>query len=99
MTNPDKAKTIKSWIDPRERVTVHFHNARDLNAEVTGCNDVMVNLSLETDMPYMQQAVSVPLSHVRVSEDLSHYTRDPDRPLQRRRLLLDIDQDRPALIY
>jgi hypothetical protein len=99
MTNDEKSKVIRPWIDPDERVTVHFIDAADLNAEITGCNDASVTLSMETRLPYMNQHISVPLSQVEVTEDLSHYTRDPERPLQRRRLMLVIDGKRPPIIY
>jgi hypothetical protein len=99
MTNVEKERLIRPWIDPEERVTVHFLDARDLNAEVTGCTDQLVTLSIETSVPYMNQRVPIPLGQIEVSEDLSHYTRDPDHPLQRRRLLLVVSEKRPPIIY
>lgn len=48
MTNEEKEMVIRPWIDPEERVTVHFLDAPDLNAEVTGCTDQLVALSIET---------------------------------------------------
>lgn len=99
MTNEEKAKRIRPWIDPAERVTVNFLDAPDLNANLTNCTDQLVDLSLETHMPYMTQNISVPLSQVEVSEDFSHYTRDPERPLQRQRLMLVINEKRPVIIY
>jgi hypothetical protein len=99
MTNEEKQKRIREWIDPEERVTVHFLDAPDLNAEVTNCTDRLMDLSLETHVPYMTQNISVPLSQVEVSEDFSHYTRDPERPLQRQRLMLVIKDKRPSIIY
>jgi hypothetical protein len=36
MTKEDKIETICQWIDPEQRVTVHFSDERGLNAEVTG---------------------------------------------------------------
>jgi hypothetical protein len=99
MTNEDKQKRIRQWIDPEERVTVQFLDVRDLNATVTNCTDQLVELSIETHVPYMQQKISVPLSQVEVSEDFSHYTRDPERPLQRQRLILFINEKRPPIIY
>lgn len=77
---------------------MHFLDAPDLNAEVTGCNDASVMLSIETRVSHMNQHISVPLSRVEVSEDSSHYTRDPDHPLQRSRLMLVIDEKRPPVI-
>jgi hypothetical protein len=47
----------------------------------------------------MKQHISVPLSQVEVSEDFSHYTRNPARPLQRHRLMLVINEKRPPIIY
>ena len=99
MTNEEKENVIRSWIDPEERVTVHFLDEQGLNAEVTGCNDVSVTLSIESRLPHMHQHTSVPLSRVQVSEDSSHYTRDPDRPLERQRLMLTINEKRPPIVY
>jgi hypothetical protein len=99
MTNEEKVKKIFQWINPEERVTVHFLDEQDLNAEVTGCNAELVDLSIETRVPYMRQTISVPLSRTEVSEDLSHYTRDPERPLKRRRLMLVVNDKRPPIIY
>ena len=99
MTNDEKLKVILPWIDPEERVTVNFLNEQGLNAEVTGCNDQIVSLSLETRVPHIRQRISVPLRRTDVSEDLSHYTRNPDRPLKHRRLMLLINDQRPAIVY
>jgi hypothetical protein len=99
MTNEEKLKAIRPWIDPEERVTVNFLDEKDLNAEVTGCNDELVDLSLETRVPHVKQHISVPLRRAEVSEDLSHYTRDPDRPLKHRRLMLLINDKRPSIVY
>jgi hypothetical protein len=81
MTKEEKAKTIRPWIDPEERVTVRFLDAPDLNAEVTGCTEQLVDLSLETRVPQMKQHISVPLSKLEGSEGCSHYTQDPERSL------------------
>ena len=99
MTNEDKRKLIIPWIDPNERVTVHFLDERDLTAEITGTTDQLIDLSIETKVPHMRQQISIPLSRTDISEDLGHYTRDPDRPLKRRRLMLVVDEKRPAVIY
>ena len=99
MTNEEKHACIRQWIDPEERVTVHYLDAPDLNAEVTGCTDLLVDLSIETYVPHMKQHISIPLSQVEVSEDFSHYTRDPERPLQQSRLMLVINEKRPPIIY
>ena len=61
MTNHVKRKTIIPWIDPEERVTVHFLDEKDLNAEVTGTTEELVDLSIETNVPHMRQRISVPL--------------------------------------
>ena len=99
MTNKEKLESIQPWIDPEERITVHFLDAPDLNAEVTKCTEQLVDLSIETHVPHLTQKLSVPLNQVEVSEDTSHYTRDPDRPLQPQRLMLTINEKRPAVIY
>lgn len=99
MTNEEKQKKIIPWIDPDERLTVHFLDEQDLNAEVTGCSHELVDLAIETHVPFMKQRVSVPLSRTEVSEDLAHYTRDPQRPLKRRRLMLVVNEKRPPVIY
>ncbi len=99
MTNEEKQTRIRPWIDPEERVTVHFLDAPDLNTTVTGCTDQSVDLSIETHVPHLNQKISVPLSQIEVTEDVSHYTRNPERPLQHQRLMLVIDEKRPAIIY
>jgi len=99
MTNEEKITRIRAWIDPAERVTVHFRDERDLSAEITGCSDQSVDLSIQTRVPHMRQKISVPLSLTVVSDDPSHYTRDPNRPLQQGRLMLFIDENRPPIIY
>jgi hypothetical protein len=99
MTNEEKQTRIRPWINPEERVTVHFLDVPDLNATVTGCTDQLVDLSIETHVPYLQQNISVPLSQIEVAEDFSHYTRDPERPLQQQRLMLVINEKRPPIIY
>ena len=98
MTNEDKQTRIRPWIDQEARITVHFIDAPALNTIVTNCTDQLVDLSIETHVPYMKQRISVPLSQVEVAEDSSHYTRDPERPLQRQRLMLVINENRPAII-
>jgi len=99
LSNEDKPGRIRKWIDPDERVTVQFDDQRDLNAEVIGCSEQLVEISLETDVPHVKQRLSIPLSQVEVSEDHSHYTRDPNRPLKRKRLMLVIQGNRPAVVY
>ena len=99
MTNDEKREKIRPWIDPEERVTVHFLDENDLSAEVTGCSDVLVDLSIQTRVPHVRQRVSLPLSRIEVSEDLSHYTRDPERPLRHGRLMLAVNEKRPAIVY
>jgi len=98
-SNQQKAAAIRKWIDPEERITVQFDDQRDLNAEVTGCTDQVVSLSLDTTVPHMRQQITLPLSAVEVSKDFSHYTRDPDRPLKRERMMLIARGKRPAVVY
>ena len=97
--NKQKAAAIRKWIDPEERITVQFDDQRDLSAEVTGVSDQLVSLSLDTAVPHLRQEISLPLSMVEVSKDLSHYTRDPERPLKRERLMLIAQGKRPAVVY
>ena len=99
MTNEEKLQAIRPWIDPEERVTVNFLDEQDLNGEVTGCSDEIVDLSIETRVPHIKQHISVPLRSAEVSEDSSHYTRNPDRPLEHSRLMLLINDKRPPIIY
>jgi hypothetical protein len=99
MTNHEKRKKIIPWINPEERVTVHFLDEKDLNAEVTGTTEELVDLSIETKAPHIKQRISVPLRLTEVSEDLGHYTRDPEQPLKHRRLMLIVDEKRPPVIY
>jgi hypothetical protein len=47
----------------------------------------------------MRQKLSIPLSQIEVSEDPSHDTRDPDMPLQFKRLLLIVKGKRPEIVY
>jgi hypothetical protein len=98
-SNKEKTAAIKKWIDPEERITVQFDDERDVNAEVTGCTDQLVSLALDTTVPHMRQELSLPLSTVEVSEDFTHYTRDPARPLRRKRLMLIVQGKRPAVVY
>ena len=99
MMNEDKRNRIRPWINPEERVTVHFLDAPDLNTTVTGCTDQVVDLSIETHVSHLNQNISVLLRQVEVTEDFSHYTRDPERPLQRQRLMLAINERHPPIIY
>lgn len=80
MTNHEKRKTIIPWIDPEERVTVHFLDEKDLNAEVTGTTEELVDLAIETNVPHIEQRISVPLRLTEVSEDFGHHMRDPEHP-------------------
>ena len=99
MTSDEKEKVIRPWINPEERITVRFLDSPDLNAEVKGCNDASVTLSIETQVVHIKQNISIALRQVEVTEDFSHYTRDPDRPLQWHRLMLVINEKRPPIIY
>jgi hypothetical protein len=47
----------------------------------------------------MRQEITLPLSAVEVSKDFSHYTRDPERPLKRERMMLIAHGKRPAVVY
>ncbi|MEP6888700.1 MAG: hypothetical protein ABI945_10325 [Nitrospirales bacterium] len=98
MENETKAKTIREWLDPEERVTVDFDDARDLNAEVTGCNAEVVTLALETTVPHLRQDITIPLGEVEVGEDGAKYTRDPEKPLRYGRLRLTIHHNRPQVV-
>jgi len=84
----ERVKKIVRWLDPEERITVNFRDEQGLNAVVTGCNAELVDLSIETPVPHVKQTISVPLSHTEVSEDVSHSTQDPERPLKHSRLML-----------
>jgi len=98
-SNEQKAETIRKWINPEERITVQFDDQRDLSAEVTACTDQVVSLSLDTAVPHMRQQITLPLSALEVSEDFSPYTRDPERPLKRKRMMLIAQGKRPAVVY
>lgn len=95
----EKMALITPWINPEERITVQFDDQRDINTVVTGCSERLVDLELETNVPHIRQKLSIPLSDVEVSEDPTHYTRDPDRPLQHKRLLLIVKGKRPGIVY
>ena len=99
MMNEEKMTRIRPWIDPDERVTVQFLDAPDLNTTVTNCTDQLVDLSIETPVSHIKQNISLPLSQVELSEDATHYTRDPERPLKRQRLMLVVNENRPPIIY
>ena len=99
MENSEKSALISRWINPDERITVQFDDQRDLSGEVTACSDRLVDVTLDTSVTHMRQKISIPLSDVEVSEDLSHYTRDPDRPLKRKRLMLVVKGNRPPIVY
>lgn len=73
MTNEEKQTAISPWIAPEERVRVQLLDARDLNTEVTGCTEQLVELSIETHASHMKQHLSIPLSQVELTEDFSHY--------------------------
>ena len=99
MSRADKLALITPWINPEERITVQFDDQRDINSEVIACTDRLVDVALETTVPHLRQKLSIPLSEVEVSEDPTHYTRDPDKPLQLKRLMLMIKGKRPAIVY
>jgi hypothetical protein len=99
MSRADKLALITPWINPEERITVQFEDQGDINTVVSDCTERLVDLELETPVPHLRQKLSIPLSEVEVSEDLTHYTRDPDKPLQFKRLLLIVNGKRPAIVY
>ena len=99
MSRADKLALITPWINPEERITVRFDDQGDINTVVSDCTERLVDLELETPVPHIRQKLSIPLSEVEVSEDPSHYTRDPDKPLQFKRLQLIIKGKRPAIVY
>lgn len=99
MSRADKMALITPWINPEERITVEFDDQRDIITIVTGCSERLVDLELETNIPHIRQKLSIPLSDVEVSEDPTHYTRDPDKPLQFKRLLLIVKGKRPPIVY
>jgi hypothetical protein len=99
MSPSEKATRIRTWINPAERITVRFEDQHDLNAEVTGRTEQLVDLALETTIPHMRQDVSIALGDVELAEDFGHYTRDPVKPLRYQRLMLVIRGKRPALVY
>ena len=99
MSRADKVALITPWINPEERITVQFDDQRDINTIVTGCSERLVDLELETNIPHLPQKLSIPLSEIEVSEDPTHYTRDPDKPLRFKRLLLIVNGKRPPIVY
>lgn len=98
MSHAEKVALIIPWINPEERITVQFADQGDINTIVADCSERLVDLELETNLPHMRQKLSIPLSEIEVSEDPSHYTRDPDKPLQMKRLLLIVKGKRPAIV-
>jgi hypothetical protein len=98
MDNREKAQALRTWVNPEERVTVDFDDERNLNAEVTGCNEEVVDLALETAFPHVRQEVSIPLGHIEIGEDRGKYTRDPDQPLRHGRLRLMVHERRPHVM-
>lgn len=98
MDNKAKHEKIREWIDPEERVTVDFLDEKDLSAVVTGCTAEHVDLSIQTHFPHLKQTLCISLSDVVITEDPSHYTRDPDKPLRYERLKLVVNQNRPKWV-
>ena len=98
MENAEKAQSIRPWVNPEERVTVDFADERDLNAEVRGCTEEVVDLALETTVPHLRQEISIPLGRIEIGEDRGKYTRDPDQPLRYGRLRLIVHQPRPKVV-
>ena len=94
MDNAAKLEMIRQWIDPEERVTVDFIDEKDLSAEITACTSEYVDLLIQTRFPHLKQTLWVPMRDVEVDVDRTHYTRDPEKPLQYERLRLIIHQKR-----
>ena len=99
MSRADKLAFITPWINPEELITVQFDDQGDINTVVSDCTERLVDLELETPVPHIRQKLSIPLSQIEVSEDPSHYTRDPNKPLQMKRLLLIVKGNRPTIVY
>ena len=99
MSRANKVALITPWINPEERITVQFADQGDINTIVADCTEWVVDLELETTIPHLRQRLTIPLSEIEVSEDPTHYTRDPDKPLQFKRLLLIVHGKRPAIVY
>ena len=99
MSHTEKVARITPWINPEERITVQFANQGDINTIVADCTEWVVDLELETTIPHLRQKLTIPLSEIEVSEDPTHYTRDPDKPLQMKRLMLIVKGKRPAIVY
>ena len=99
MSHAEKMTLITPWINPEERITVRFDDQGDINTVVADCTERLVDLELETNIPHMPQKLSIPLSEIEVSEDPTHYTRDPDKPLQMKRLMLIVKGRRPTIVY
>ncbi|MEQ1679943.1 MAG: hypothetical protein ABL983_08765 [Nitrospira sp.] len=49
--------------------------------------------------PHIGQKQSIPFSDLEISDDPSHYTRDPNKPLQMKRLLLIVKGNRQGIVY
>jgi hypothetical protein len=98
MTNEEKAEKIRPWIDRAKGVKVQFRGEQGLDAIVTACSDVLVDLSIEPGGSFMRQTVYVPLSRIEISEAQGSDTQDPDRPLEGRRLMLYVDDTRPPVV-
>jgi hypothetical protein len=77
MSRTEKLALITPWINPEERITVLFADQGEINTVVTDCTERLVDVELETTVPHIQQKLSIPLSEIEVSEDPTHYTRDP----------------------
>ena len=95
MQNLEKYEIIRQWIDPEERVTVDFLDEKDVDAAILDGTPNHVDIAIQTAFPHVKQMVSIPLREIELGEDRQHYTRDPERPLQYRRLRMMINQKRP----
>jgi len=98
MTNEEKAARIRPRIGRDEGVTVQFLGEPPVKGEVTGCSDVLVDLSIEAHIAFMRQTLSVPLRLIELLEDQSSHTRGPEQPLEGCRLKLFVEDKRLPVI-
>ncbi len=98
MSSREKARAIRPWVDPEERIRVDFEDAVNVTAIVRACTEDTVELELETAVPHHRQRGTVPLRLVEVGEDRGRYTRNPEKPLRYGVLRLSIRQPRVAMV-
>lgn len=83
----------------KKRISVQFDGQCDINAEILDCAERLVDVKVETTVPHLGQKPSLSLSGVEISENPIQYMRNPDKPLQMKRLLLIVNGKRPAIVY